>query len=163
MARVLILGSVAVAWLLSPCAMAQPVMLEEPSAAVKMCITRNATEVEKAFESLNEGADFLTQKICAAEIADQVQTWSEEHARKEKQAFADQIKAACADRAKVELSSDQNPNFDDMMCDRQSIFGLDYSGGTSLIWQSLATAPKTSALAAQALLKLRVARLSTKQ
>ncbi len=162
MARFLIVGCVAGTWLAAPLALAQPVMLEEPSAAVKTCVTKNAADVERAFDFLNEGADFLAQKVCAVEVAQQVETWSDEQTCKERQAFADHMKEACDDRKAPSTPSGEKQSFDDMMCDNQRIFGVDYTGGTSISWRGLMDTPTVSALAAQTLLKLRTERLRAK-
>ncbi len=145
--------------ILAPCAIAQPAMLEEASPAVKACIARGAPDVEKTFESLNDGTDFLVQKLCGPEIAEQSLEW----ARKEAEASDAAMKARCDARATSPKSAGAEDRFSSLMCDDDIRLGIDFRGGASILISGFVSAPKATALAAETLLQLRVKRVNAKK
>lgn len=155
--------------ILSPSAVAQPVMMDEPSAAVKACVTKNAADVDNAVMSLNDAADFLLQKICAGELAEQAAIWSEEQRRKEAEAYRAQMKAMCEARAsRKPASSDKSPFPGDFMgsicenSDEELVFSM--RGSAEIFWTSgFVSAPKATAFAAQTLLQVRTKRTNARQ
>jgi hypothetical protein len=150
-------------------AVAQVTTNLEPSAAVKTCITKNAPDVERAMESLTEGVDFLTGKICASEIADQALAWSDEKAKEQAAAYRASAKKMCEAQAQAAGASDtadRRVSYLDAMCTdpEGDIMGLDMNGGMSFgYYLNQANLPKASALAAQTLLQLRLKRLAAKE
>lgn len=155
--------------ILSPSAVAQPVMMDEPSAAVKACITKNAVDVDNAIASLNDATDFLLQKICAGELSEQTAIWGAEQSRKEDEASRAQFKAMCEARASSKpASSDKSPvshDFVGSICDggdEELVFSM--RGSSAILWTGgLVTAPKATAFAAQTLLQVRTKRTNARQ
>lgn len=144
----------------APSAIAQDVILEEPSTAVKACFSTNAPAVEHAFASLNEGVDFLTTKLCAAELSEQIMAWSEQRARKLEEQRRDSINAMCDSRTDPTAAPDEarSTNYFGMMCDAEGDAALQLWGGTEVYmtpWLTAANMPKATSLAAKILLELR--------
>jgi hypothetical protein len=139
---------------------AQDVIQDEPSEAVKACITTNAPAVERAFASLNEGVDFLTTKLCAAELSDQIVGWSEKRARTLEEQQRAWIKEMCDARSEEDASTD-NPRAAallGMSCDDEDGAALSMFGGASVYmtpWLTTSNLPKATSLAARTLLELR--------
>ena len=138
----------------------------EPSDAVKACIATHAPGVERTIDSLNDGADFLVQKVCIGPIADQ----AAEAARKRAAAQKERQKTACEQMQKdAAAQSDTQTNaarrqasYAAQMCDpttqaMQSMY--DTSDMTSYLYlQAAGSAPRATSLAAQTLLQLRMAK-----
>jgi hypothetical protein len=161
-------------WALDPPpAGAQQAVTEEPTPALRSCITTNAPGVERIFDSLNEGVDFLVKKICVGEVADQMVERSKRQAAEQKA----RMDAMCKDAAARPpppanpKPDDPLPDFDSarmmrQMCQQQNspmnpmnLIGDQMAGAYLFMGPDGISAPKAEALAAQTLLKLRVERL----
>jgi hypothetical protein len=137
-------------------------MPEEPNAAVKACITSNAASVDLAFESLSEGVDFLTTKICAGEIADQASVWSVERAKKQQADQQARMKAMCASQASRPKDEFGGQDYLGMMCSEDSLAIEEMWGPVDAAQPWLfgpVNAPKATSLAAKSLLDARVKRV----
>jgi hypothetical protein len=160
-------------WVLyPPLADAQQAVTDEPSPALRSCIATNAPGVERVFDSLNEGVDFLVQKICLSEITDQLVERNKRQAAEQK-ARMDQMCRDAAARPAPPANpkpDDPLPDFDNarflrQMCQQQNspmnVLGNPLAGDMSYLFMGPdgMRAPKAEALAAQTLLKLRVDKL----
>lgn len=142
--------------------------LSEPNAAVKACIASNAPAVDRAFESINEGTDFLIGKICSGELADQMRAEQEARSVRMKAEQEARRKEMCANQDKDDIDARNNPfnpqSYLAMMCNNPA---ADYMAGVSepfydSMFFNAQAAPKATALAAKTLLDLRVKRLGAK-
>lgn len=127
----------------------------QPSEALKVCIIANAPAVEQTFPSLNEGADFLTQKICAMEIG--AQAAEEERARSA--AMKKRMDEWCETAAKSDNDADES-GFS-AMCGGSGVGTyLDIAGDDTpaRILIGNYNIPGATSLAAQTLMKLRIER-----
>lgn len=142
----------------------------EPSAALKTCITSNASAVELAIPSLEEAVNFLVQNLCAAPLSEQRDTQQKELQDRMIAAQRERTAAMC-DAMAATPDDDDSPagGFDYMaeMCNSDAaadwqdelaytdIFAA-YTGNTGI------NSPAATTLAAQLLLKYRVERLNKK-
>lgn len=160
----------AAGWVLgAPLATAQAGMIEEPSAAVKSCIAANAANVDRVFDSLSEGAQFLINNACARPVAEQQATLLAERRRKATEEQDARQKEMCESRKSAPNAAESQ--FDPsayltMMCDNPAMIPDTYAmletfdmgyGGISM------NAPAAMTLASQTLLKLRIDRMDKKQ
>ena len=134
---------------------------DEPSATVKACISANAPNVERAIESLSEGTDFLTQKVCGGAILDQMAEISRKRQEEQKAKMAEACKAkdAAAQNSSSGFDRRQSPWLD-QMCDPSATalydsYASDIGG---YVLQMGGGSAKATSLAAQTLLQLRIAR-----
>jgi hypothetical protein len=154
---ILQLGSVSVTGFADP-------EMAEPSAAVKSCIATHAPGVERTIDSLNEGADFLVQKVCIGPIADQAAEAGKKRADDQKE----RQKAACEEMQKDAAAQPAGQTtgaarrqsmYMSQMCDPATQAIYDTADFSSYIYmQAAGSAPKATSLAAQTLLQLRMAR-----
>jgi hypothetical protein len=134
--------------------------IEEPSPAVRACISTNAPQVERAVESLTEATDFLVQKVCLGPIAEQ----SVETARKDAQAEKERMETLCKDTSSATATdpgSRPGSFARSRMCDPDMLaFNSSPMSDVStyLFLGSGSSSAKTTSLAAQTLLQLRIAR-----
>lgn len=170
--KMLVVVAMQLGWTLyPPLSNAQISITEEPSAALKSCISTNAPGVERAIEPLGEATDFLVKKICLGALTDQVIDRNKRESELQKAQTDAMCKEFAAKPKPAPKPDDPLGEFDDdyylrMMCEPASGLPLpDYAsivGDSLFLGDGAITAPRVEALAAQTLLKLRVERLNRK-
>ena len=173
MLTLLVIAQFGSGWVLYPPSSSAQQILGEPSAALKVCIAGNAAGVEQAITSLDEGVNFLVQKICAAPLAEQVAAQQAEQRKKMAAAQKSRTDAVCKTlEAPTSSAATRNDDQDRLeasymqqMCNPAMraltegddvglfIVGVGVAGGNSVL-----DVPGATSLAAQTLLKLRTER-----
>lgn len=159
----------ALAFIAPPAAQAQGPK-GEPSPALKTCITSNASAVELAIPSLEEGVRFLVQNLCAAPLAEQIEAEQQAAQQQMMKEQRDRTIAMC-DAMAAEPAPAYNPDdggYDYMaaMCSPAALdmMGDDllFTARVALMGDGALNSPAATTLASQLLLKLRVERLNRK-
>lgn len=137
------------------------------SAEVKSCIKSNAPIIEQTIQSLNEATEFLTGKLCAEPIAQQVGRQQAEESKKIAEAQQARMKALCEKQTNVGKPDNSNGSsaYIGMICDPTLEVADDEMWFPSMtLSETYFTPPPPSVVsfAAQTLLSLRLKKLNLK-
>jgi hypothetical protein len=117
---------------------------------VQICASSNASAVERAFESLNDAADFLVLRLCAEPLA----AFMTERNKAQAARMQDMLKRACEAAPAGDTAETKN-------CSEDAI-DLDFAGGwTMYASTSTQIPPEIAASAARTLLEFRTKRLDS--